>query len=331
MPLIRGILAGIDPYEPAQEIIRGNRLPGFTFSPTDALSRSHRPGSPTPPGRPVPKPQDRCSESRQASASKSCLMLPDAVLTDEQWAEVQRYNLTDLGHTWDLLRRFAPELQALAALSEKQGRDFRSTPTPRVVEVVFLDAYRREHGDEPRRHAVPSEVTYRPVQGVVRPSTPAAAEWFDQITSRSIPIVSVGERQRVEVRRDQFSVGNLKLSVGSGGIHSVDAARVYYATRRHRLLSVNVASYYPSLIATKGISPRAYGDTGAATYRDILARRLEVKRQAKAVEDADERKPRHPGDGPEAGSKLDIRQAWRPVFDSARSRRIPGRYALSAS
>jgi hypothetical protein len=65
---------------------------------------------------------------------------------------------------------------------------------------------------------------------------------------------------------------------------------VYYSTRKRRLVSVDVASYYPTLIASKGISPAAYGVTGSATYRTILERRLGLKRRSKEVEDADERK-----------------------------------------
>jgi len=46
---------------------------------------------------------------------------------------------------------------------------------------------------------------------------------------------------------------------------------VYYATKRYLLLSVDVASFYPSLIATKGISPAGYGSTGQDAYRSLLA------------------------------------------------------------
>ena len=87
----------------------------------------------------------------------------------------------------------------------------------------------------------------------------------------------------------KFTVGNLVLSVGSGGLHSVDCPRVYYATKRHRLISVDVQSFYPSLISTKGIGPAAYSDTGRETYRVIVARRLAVKKAAKEVQEPADR------------------------------------------
>lgn len=71
------------------------------------------------------------------------------MLTDERWDEVRQYNAVDLAHTWALLQRLAPELQALAALSQEQGQDLRSVWTPQVVERVFLKAYRDSHDHDP--------------------------------------------------------------------------------------------------------------------------------------------------------------------------------------
>ena len=48
---------------------------------------------------------------------------------------------------------------------------------------------------------------------------------------------------------------------------------------------MDVASFYPSLIATKGIAPAGYGDTGRETYQSILRRRLRIKADAKKTDD----------------------------------------------
>ena len=124
----------------------------------------------------------------------------------------------------------------------------------------------------------------------MRPKTPDAAAWFDAITTKPIPIVFAGERPIPEVPTAQFSIGNLKLKTGAGGLHSVDSPRVYYPTRKSSLVSVDVSSYYPSLIALKGIFPRSYGETGSKTFQDILERRLAVKAEAKTTSDPDENK-----------------------------------------
>jgi hypothetical protein len=154
---------------------------------------------------------------------------PDRVLTDEEWAEVVRYNGVYLGHTWDLLERLTPELQALAVLSSEQQVDLRSTPSPRVVERVFLNAYGARHGNDPRKPPDPDAVRFAAQGGVVRPTTPAAAEWFDRVTSEQLPVVNGSP----VVPKMRFPIGRLTVQVGAGWLHSVDKPRVHYASRKH--------------------------------------------------------------------------------------------------
>ncbi len=278
VPLICAILGGIDPHALAQQIIRNDRLPPklaklpeFPCDHIDLSARLRRVG--------------KFPSLKLVAANLGRPILrelpfdPETALTDEQWEAVKQYNAVDLAHTWDLLQKLAPELQALTALSQEQGQDLRSVSTPQVVERVFLKAYDHSHNRDPVRIGQWREVRYRLIEGVVRPKTWDAADWFDRIVKEPIPMVPRGDRSAPAVPAAKFTVGNLVLSVGSGGLHSVDCPRVYYATKRHRLISVDVQSFYPSLISTKGIAPAAYCDTGRETYRAIVERRLAVKRR----------------------------------------------------
>ncbi len=287
--VIKCILNGHDPYEPAQQIIGGclcdpyRDFSDFQCDSIDLEARLRRGG--TFPGLKT------VAANMGRPTLRELPYPPDAVLTNEQWDEVKAYNRIDLGHTWALLQLYAPELQALASLSEELDQDMRSTSSPQLVERTFLEAYRKKHrGNDPARWGVPDAVSYRPVEGVSKPRTPEAAAWFDQITTNPIPIITKGSRPKPDVPAAHFSIGDLKLSAGAGGLHSIDSARVYYSTPKSRVVSVDVASFYPSLIASKGISPRAYGAIGAATYSDILERRLRIKAEAKTVSDPEENK-----------------------------------------
>jgi hypothetical protein len=288
IPLMRAILKSYDPYPLSQRLIRGDDMP-FRIHKFPELPCDHI---------------DLCARVRRGGRFPSLKAIaanlgrpvlqelpypPDAILDPEQWAEVLAYNQIDLGHTWALLERFAPELAALAALSEEQDQDLRSISTPQVVERVFKTAYHRQNGIDPDRPEKPPFVVYRPVSGVVRPQTAEAAAWHDQVVDHPLPLFTRNDRHSVIVPKAQFAVGKLTLSAGAGGLHSVDKPGVYYATRKRRLISVDVSSFYPSLIAAKGITPQAYGDTGAATYQGILKRRLEIKAQAKETSDPAER------------------------------------------
>jgi hypothetical protein len=287
VPILRAILAGVDPFPVSQAIIskvpppplkRGT--PDVRCDHVDLAARLSRGG-----GFPSLK-------SVAANLGRPVLRelpLPDSKsLSDREWGEVKAYNEVDLGHTWALLEWLAPEIQAVATLSAQIGRDLRSTPNPQVGEAVFLAAYRRERGVDPPRPGRPREVRYLPVEGVVRPQTAEAAEWYDRILE-PMPMVESGGRARPDVPHAKFSVAGLTLSVGAGGLHSIDPPMVYYADRRSLLVSADVASFYPSLIATKGINPAAYGETVAATYRALLERRLAAKEAARTVAEPAER------------------------------------------
>jgi putative DNA primase/helicase len=291
-PIIQSILGGLDPYRVSCGIFDngGNALklglPKLPELPCDHL--------------------DICSRVRRGWGFPSLKTLaanlgrpvlrelpydPRAVLTDDQWCEVIEYNKVDLSHIWALLEWFAPELQALAALSEEVGRDLRSTPTARVCEGIFVDAYRKKHGKKPVPRPAPTWVRYRGVKGVRRPLSAGAAAWFDKVVGVPIRVIErAGDIKTNEmVPKDRFEVAGLTLQAGAGGLHSIDAGHVYYATDEEQLVSVDVVSYYPTLIATKGISPQAYGETGSYTYDSILQRRLAIKQQAKETEDPAER------------------------------------------
>jgi P4 family phage/plasmid primase-like protien len=290
LPLIQAILAGVDPYAPAQSLISsGNlppalarkRLPDFPCDHIDLSARLRRGGSF--PGLKT------VAANLGRRVLRELPFDPDKVLTDQEWEEVREYNRVDLEHTWALLERLAPELSALASISSEFDQDLRSVSNPQVVERVFAAEYRRAHGSDPVLVGGWTEVRYKPVDGVQRPRTSDAADWFDKIVNEPIPMVTRGDRSVPSVPAAKFDIGRIKLSVGAGGLHSVDSARVYYSTKRHRLVSVDVSSFYPTLISTKGIAPAAYGETGRETYRSILDRRLEVKAAAKNAEDPEER------------------------------------------
>lgn len=290
VPVVRALLKGLDPFALSCAIVRGEdfpvplaKLPAFPCDHIDLASRLKRAG--------------RFPGLKSVAANLGRPLLrelpypPDTAPDDRQWGEIRDYNRVDLEHTWALLERLAPELEALSSLSDEQGVDLRSTPTPRVVESLFLNAYRRKNGGrKPSVPEVPQEILYRPPAGVRRPETPEAGAWFDRITAGPIPVVERAGSVKIEAPAAKFLVGRVNLSVGIGGIHSDDAKRLHYATRTHALVSVDVASYYPSLIASKGIAPRSYGDSGAETYRALRQRRLDAKAGSKAAEDPAEGK-----------------------------------------
>ncbi|MBV8266646.1 MAG: hypothetical protein JO252_10000 [Planctomycetaceae bacterium] len=295
VPMLRAILGGRDAYATSREIIEAERRPrgarrridlrGCPRLPCDHIDLAGR-----------LRKNGRFPSLKAVAANLARPELrelpypPDADLGAAEWAEIRAYNRVDLEHTWAVLEAFAPEIEALALLSAEHGVDLRSTSKPGVVETIFLGAYKAAHaGREPPRADVPLEVVYRPPAGVRRPRTAAAAAWFDAVAGRPLRVAWGDSKPEVAVPPAAFALGGLRVSVGRGGIHSIDPKALYRATDEWDLLAADVASFYPALIDRKGIFPRAYGALGAGLYRAILDRRLALKAAAKAAPTGAER------------------------------------------
>jgi len=271
--LLAGILAGQDPYELsvrlAAESRQYHRRPADL--PCDAidLAARLRVGGKAP-----------TLLSVAANLGHPILAEPPfpagTVLSDELWPRVREYKQVLVWQIWALLVHLLPEIQAIETLAPEVGRDLRSLPKARVVEELFKSHYHRKTGRLPVQPQPPQEVTYQPVAGVRRPRTPEAAAWFDTVTTQPM---KVGEQGGVTVPVAKFRIGRIRLSVGGGGLHSQDAPALYISGPKYQIVSIDAISFYPSLIALKGITPRAYGEHGQAIFREILNRRMDLKRR----------------------------------------------------
>ena len=154
---------------------------------------------------------------------------------------------------------------------------------------ILCGAYRDRHGQDPSRVEPPVRVRYQPPSEVRRPQDPVAAAWYDRITTEAFPmILAKGASHPRPVLPEPSApivVGGVTLNVGSGGLHSVDRPALHRSTSEYIVLETDVASYYPSMMASFGIVPRSLGDCGADLFAEILAERIKIKAQAAAESD----------------------------------------------
>jgi hypothetical protein len=291
IPMLRAILAGRDPYQASQDLINTDRFklppwvdstPPVTVDHIDLAARLERGGY---------------FPSLKAVAAKLGFPLlqdlpfaPGSELTDAQWQEVCKYNRNDLGITWGLLEYFTDKLRAMAALSEEVGFDVRSMSEPKAAEAILENAYYERRGTRSMRMPVPASVYYDPPGCIVPPRAPLAREWYERIVHQHLRVEQDKDgKVRIDAQKDKFPVGPLAVSVGQGGLHTEDEACVYYPDPERDLVAVDVASFYPSMIATFGFMPRSYGDAGQEIYKDLLQLRLRRKAAARQAQDPGER------------------------------------------
>jgi hypothetical protein len=175
---------------------------------------------------------------------------PTKPVTDAEWEHVKAYNKKDLDATRLVLEHFAPELEALATLSNRYDLDLRSVHQAAIAGQVLCAAYRDRYGRDPSKVAPPASVRYQPPSPVVRPRNEVAAGWFDRLCSEEFPLVvpkgGSNPVPTVPEPSGMIVIGGIELNVGSGGLHSVDRPALYRADAEHEIYETDVASFYPS-------------------------------------------------------------------------------------
>lgn len=147
-----------------------------------------------------------------------------------------------------------------------------------LSETVVLQGLRRE---QIRRAIAPASL---PVRELLRDPARFQARCDDVAAAmRSIldGEVAWDERGRLVLRPAagwRLQVGGTELACGVGGLHSTDAPGVVEGP----LTDLDVASYYPSLIARDGIAPPQLPDF-AARVGALMARRIAAKRAGDTV------------------------------------------------
>ena len=210
---------------------------------------------------------------------------PDQEPTDAEWVEVRKYNRKDLEATRLPLDHFAPELQAIAALSQRTA--WTCDPcTKQESRARFCAALPGSARPGSLSGRAPSALRYQPPSEVRRPQNPVAAAWYDRITTEAFPMILAkgASHPRPVLPEPSAPIvgGGVTLNVGSGGLHSVDRPALHRSTSEYMVLETDVASYYPSMMASFGIVPRSLGDCGADLFAEILAERIKIKEQAAA-------------------------------------------------
>src|SRR5262249_36851907 len=132
------------------------------------------------------------------------------------------------------------------------------------------------------RPTPPSSVTYTRPPGIRRPQTPDAARWCDRIDGVPLPVRTTrkegGEvRYRVDVPEGEFELAGMRVRTRAGGLHSLDPPQFHQETDEYALLSIDVQSCYPYLVATRGIWPAQYDGAGLDLFRGMLRDRVEIK------------------------------------------------------
>lgn len=127
----------------------------------------------------------------------------------------------------------------------------------------------------------------REFQDVVRGCTfvvgDKETEWMNPFDEDD-PIKS-GVNMPDELAGRDIIINGKSYRVGIGGLHSQESSVNYKSCDQYKLRSVDVRSYYPSLILNMGMNPSQMGYLFCEIYREIYTRRLDAKANKRKIED----------------------------------------------
>lgn len=210
---------------------------------------------------------------------------------------LREYCRNDLDTTRELFDTFQSQIKMREEMSVEYGVDVRSKSDPQIAEAAM-------------RAALPFKVEIPPVvAGEAFYYKPPAWMRFQrldvlsQIMAHPFHITESGgvaahidnhlidwgtDARRLDhhghwVKRPDgwqnrpVVIGSTGYTVGTGGLHSTESNMFCIESDTHRIISPDVASYYPSLIVTLGIYPRQIGEIFSRTYRAWYETRLAAK------------------------------------------------------
>lgn len=184
----------------------------------------------------------------------------DRKLTKTELDEVIYYCKTDVANTVKLYHKRKAYLDGKRAVAKLKGMDEAKAlgSSNAKLTAMFLDARLTDHDDE---------FEYVPPKELILEKYTKPLEFFKQVDySKTL----------------EYDVAGVTQHYGWGGIHSAIENYVDQADEKHKIVDIDVGSYYPSLMIQYGFISRNI--PSADGYKDVYHRRLDAKHSGRDEE-----------------------------------------------
>ena len=235
--------------------------------------------------------------------SKTLWDLPyktDEILTPEQMDEVREYCINDLQTTYDLYKKLKPQLDLREQMSIKYNIDLRSKSDAQIAEAVIGHELRAA-GVFVKRPTLNEGYNFKyEAPGYLKGQLNGLVDEIEGLTFKLSDKGSAVLPEELAGR--DVTIGSTTYRMGIGGLHSREKA---LAIKSNKLSSIDVASYYPTMIIKNKYYPEHLGKDFLQVYTTLYLERLKAKRNGNKVE-ADVKKILLNGTFGKLGSKWSI-------------------------
>ena len=216
---------------------------------------------------------------------------PDKALTRQQQEDVKEYCVKgDLEATEKLFNVLGEAIQLRRDMSKEYKMNLMSKSDPQIAEAVIVSQVEKVLKSRLNR-TDPSSIKpfyYKCPQYISFTSD----NLNELVTKLKKHLFFVNSYGRVELpawlKAEKVVIDGQEYSMGIGGLHSTEACRTIRVEKGYHLRDVDVASFYPKLILTLGLSPASMGWAFLPIYNNIVERRLKAKKSSQQAKDKEE-------------------------------------------
>ena len=199
-----------------------------------------------------------------------------SALPEDSIDDMIYYNINDIDSTTELLNRLTKDIALRAFIETEYGINAYSMDSVKFGETLLAKKYCEATGISKKQlETMRSPMDYIPLKDVILPfityKNPKIRAVLEDMKGQ---VVYTKERKGYE---KQFVLSNTTLSVGVGGIHSINTPRIYVPKENEYIGHADVASMYPSFIVQYKWIPRHLGEEFWQVYSDIYHERIEAK------------------------------------------------------
>lgn len=205
----------------------------------------------------------------------------DEYLPTSEIDEMLKYNLNDVDSTLELLNRCKKDIDLRIGIQEEFGVDVLSKDGMTIGTEILKTKYLEKTGKswyDVKDLRSPCEII--DLKDVIFPfiqfSTPVLQQLLAEMKQQKVSPGRKGYEKH-------FLLDNVEVTVGVGGIHTVNKPEIIIPKNNELLLDSDVNSLYPSLIISYNLVPKHLGKEFLEIYGEVREDRLYAKKHHQDV------------------------------------------------
>lgn len=186
------------------------------------------------------------------------------------------YNINDVMSTYELLKRCEKDIQLRLNIEDQYNINCLSKDGVNIGMQILAEEYIKKTGiswnilKDLRSPADTIELN-KIILPFIKYDTPILQDLLNEMKQLKISPGRKGYEK-------QFLLENLVVSVGVGGIHSINEPEIIIPKDDELLVDLDVASLYPSMLLNFNFYPKHLGKEFKIVYQEIKDKRIHAKR-----------------------------------------------------